>query len=466
MTKTLTQLHLGLGSFHRAHQAVYMQRLHEQGDTRWQIVAGNIRPDMPDVMAQLRASGGAYTLETVTPTGQREYQRIESIRQVIAYDADFSGLLAVAADPATRIISFTVTEAGYYLDGDNNLDESHADLRSDMAGETYCTLYAALSILLTQRMAAGVGPLTLMSCDNLRSNGDRFAAGFRQFLELRGDQQLLAWVSENTCTPNTMVDRITPRPTPDVRTRVLAATGIDDPAALMGESFIQWVIEDNFIAGRPAWEKAGVEMVETVMPYEEAKIRLLNATHTCVAWAGALRGYQYIHEDCADPEVIRLAYDYVTSDAMPCLDTPEAPCPLDLVQYRDVVLERFANPYIQDTNARVAMDAYSKIPAQIVPTIRECLQAGRSVDSVMMLPALFLVFLERWQQGGIPFEYVDQAMPPENAAMICAADDVVKMFVAERLLFDDLAGDERLLAAMRSACVRVEAFAGCPQTVR
>jgi D-arabinitol 4-dehydrogenase len=292
----------------------------------------------------------------------------------------------------------------------------------------------------------------------LRSNGTRFYAGFQQFLERQGKTELLVWVRANTRAPNGMVDRITPRPTPDVRERVLAATGRDDPAALMGESFIQWVLEDDFIAGRPEWEKAGVEMVEDVTPYEEAKIRLLNATHSCVAWAGTLRGYYFIHEDCTDPDVVQLAYDYVTNDAIPCLDTPEHPCPLDLAKYRDVVLERFANPNIQDANPRVVMDTYAKIPSMILPTIRDCLAAGRSAASVSMLPALFLAFLQRQQRGEIPYEYHDQSMTAESARTICTSDDPVKAYVAERLLFDDIAGDERLLAEMRGAYERVQQF--------
>ena len=455
---TLTQLHIGLGSFHRAHQAVYMQTLHEQGDTRWQIIGGNIRPDMLDTMAALKAQHGAYTLETVSPAGEHVYQYIECIKQIVDYDPQLEGLTAVAVDPNTRIISFTVTEAGYYLDANNDLDETFADLRSDLSGKTCSTLYGAMALLLEARRQQDAGAVTLMNCDNLRSNGTRFYAGFQQFLERQGKTELLAWVRANTRAPNGMVDRITPRPTPDVRERVLAATGRDDPAALMGESFIQWVLEDDFIAGRPEWEKAGVEMVEDVTPYEEAKIRLLNATHSCVAWAGTLRGYYFIHEDCTDPDVVQLAYDYVTNDAIPCLDTPEHPCPLDLAKYRDVVLERFANPNIQDANPRVVMDTYAKIPSMILPTIRDCLAAGRSAASVSMLPALFLAFLQRQQRGEIPYEYHDQSMTAESARTICTSDDPVKAYVAERLLFDDIAGDERLLAEMRGAYERVQQF--------
>ena len=393
-----TILHLGLGSFHRAHQALYLHQLRQQGDTRWSITGGNLRPDMAETIAALQAQNGAYTLETVTPQGERSYTRIESIQRVIPYQDDLDPLIAVGAEADTRIISFTVTEAGYYLDAKNQLDwATFADLRADLdtvkSGQTGHTLYGALVSILRARMQAGAGAVTLMNCDNLRHNGERSRGGLLQFIDALGDSALKAWVEHNTSSPNAMVDRITPRPTPDVAERVKAATGWDDRAALMGESFIQWVIEDNFIAGRPAWEKVGVEMVDSVDAYEEAKIRLLNATHSCIAWAGTLVGYQYIHEGTHDAAIRRMAYDYVTDDTIPVLDTPEKPSPLDLRQYRDVVLDRFGNPAIQDTNQRVAMDGYSKIPGFIAPTIRERLARGESIASVAMLPALFLACL-------------------------------------------------------------------------
>ncbi len=281
-------LHLGLGSFHRAHQAVYVHALRQQGttdDREWAIAGGNLRPDMADTIAALQAQGGRYTLETVTPQGERSYTVIESIQRVIPYQDDLAPLIAMGADPATRIISFTVTEAGYYLDANNQLDwPTFADLRADLealkAGRAGHTIYGGLVSILRARRAAGAGAVTLMNCDNLRHNGDRSRGGLLQFIEALGDAPLKEWVEQNTTSPNAMVDRITPRPTPDVAERVKAATGWDDKAALMGESFIQWVIEDDFIAGRPAWETVGVEMVQSVQAHEEAKIRLLNATHS------------------------------------------------------------------------------------------------------------------------------------------------------------------------------------------
>ena len=456
-------LHLGLGSFHRAHQAVYLDELIRTGDDAWSLAGGNIRPDMAETIAALIEQGGAYTLETISPAGEHRYQRIASIRQVIPYQPDLAGLIEQGARAETKIISFTVTEAGYYLDANNRLDlEAFADLRADLdaarAGRPGATLYGALTAILRARMASGAGPVTLLNCDNLRHNGERSRAGLLQFIGLIGDSALLAWIEAHTTSPNAMVDRITPRPTPDVRERVLAATGVDDPAALMGESFIQWVIEDRFCAGRPAWERVGVEMVDSVQPYEEAKIRLLNATHSCIAWAGTLVGYHYIHEGTRDPAIRRLAYDYVTDDTIPVLDRPGHPCPIDLPKYRDVVLERFANEAIRDTNQRVAMDGFSKIPGFIAPTVRERLARGEGIESVAMLPALFLAYLQRWHAGQVPYVYQDQAMDPELAHAICAAADPVAAFCADLPLWGDLAGDPRLVDALRRAGSRVAAF--------
>ena len=458
----LTMLHLGLGSFHRAHQAVYLNQLQHSGNRSWTLAGGNIRPDMQDTIAALVASKGAYTLETVTPQGLRSYTRIDAISRVIPWDAQLSGLVTLGAQDSTRIISFTVTEAGYYLDSKDRLDLGFADLQSDVdaarAGQAGSTIYGALVAILRARMRAGAGPLTLLNCDNLRHNGERARAGLLQFIDLLDDAPLRDWVAQHTSSPNAMVDRITPRPTAAVRERVAAATGVDDPAALMGESFIQWVIEDKFIAGRPAWEQVGVEMVASVQAYEEAKIRLLNASHSCIAWAGTLVGYTYIHEGTQDAQIRQFAFDYVTDDVIPVLHTPAHPSPINLAQYRDVVLDRFANPAIADTNQRVAMDGFSKIPGFIAPTIRERLARAESIASVAMLPALFLAYLQRWHAGAIAYTYQDQAMDPAVAHAICASADPIAAFCADPTLWGPLAGEPRLRQAVDQAYQRVEQF--------
>ncbi len=451
-------LHLGLGSFHRAHQAVYLHNLHQLGDSHWVLAGGNTRPDMLETIAALQASGGAYTLETVTPQGKSSYTRITSIKTIVPYEPGLANLIALGADAQTRIISFTVTEAGYYLDAKNKLDLSFAELAADLqaahTGQAGSTIYAAVTAILHARMLANAGPVTLMNCDNLRHNGERFRAGLLEFIALIKQPTLLAWVQANTTCPNAMVDRITPRPTPAVRARVKAATGVDDPAALMGESFIQWVIEDKFAAGRPAWEKVGAQMVQSVDAYEEAKIRLLNATHSCIAWAGTLVGYQFIHEGTHDARIRQMAFDYVTNDTIPVL----LPSTIDLPAYRDVVLERFGNPAIADTNQRVAMDGFSKIPGFIAPTIRERLARNESIASVTMLPALFLAYLQRWHQGKIAYEYQDQAMDAVAAHTMCDASDSVQAFCCNAVLWGPLAGDARLIAAIRAAHTRVAIF--------
>jgi D-arabinitol 4-dehydrogenase len=458
-------LHIGLGSFHRAHQAVYTHWLREAGDRSWAIVGGNSRPDMAETMAALIAQDGRYTLETVTPAGVRAYETITAIERVIPYAPDLAGLVDVGADPATRIVSFTVTEAGYYLDAHDRLDLSAKDLATDLDAARAkderrpgSTIYAVLTAILRARMRSGAGPVTLLNCDNLRHNGDRSRSGLMQFIALAGDDALARWVEANTSSPNAMVDRITPRPTPDVAERVKAATGVSDGAPVMAESFIQWVIEDRFVAGRPAWEKVGVELVASVQPYEEAKIRILNATHSCIAWAGTLVGKTYIHEGTHDAVIRGFAYAYVTDDVIPCLHRPEHPSPIDLAAYRDVVLERFGNPEIRDTNQRVAMDGFSKIPGFIRPTLMERLSRGESIDSTAMLPALFLAFLQRWQRGQVDYAYQDQAMDPAAAQAICDAADPVAAFCADPVLFGPIVGDARLVAAVRAASLRVARF--------
>jgi D-arabinitol 4-dehydrogenase len=453
-----TILHIGLGSFHRAHQAVYLHHLRESGDRAWSIVGGNIRNDMADTMAALIAQKGEYTIETVSPAGERQYERIRAIGEVIPFEPTHARLIDVGADPSTRIISFTVTEAGYYLDAKNKLDTGYPDLVADLEGRACGTIYGAIAAILRERVTRGGAPVTLLNCDNLRSNGERFRSGLLDFLERRGETALRDWVQVSTTCPNDMVDRITPRPSPDVAERVKAATGWDDGAPVMAERFIQWVIEDRFIAGRPAWEKVGVEMVDSVHAHEEAKIRLLNATHSGIAWAGTLRGLTYIHEGVSVPEIRQMAYDYVTNDAIPCLDTPAHPSPIDLPNYRDVVLDRFSNPWLRDTNQRVAMDGFSKIPGFIVPTLRECLARGAPMVSTAILPALFFAVLGRWHRGELIHDYQDGVMDPVLAHAFFAAPDPLAAFCRDPVLWGPLAGNEVLGAAIREAHGRVQSF--------
>jgi D-arabinitol 4-dehydrogenase len=459
-SERLRLLHLGLGSFHRAHQAVYMHRLMQAGDMRWQCAGANLRPDMADTIAALQRQGGAYTLETVSPQGVRQLEKITAITEVIAYEPKLARVMELGADPATRIVSFTVTEAGYALDHAGELDLKHPEVATDLAGTTTLTIYGVTAAILRARRAANAGALTFMNCDNLRHNGDHFRKNLRAFVTAAGDADLLAWLDANTTCPNAMVDRITPRPAADMKARVAREAGWDDQAPLMAESFIQWVIEERFANGRPAWEQVGVEMTGDVQPYEEAKIRILNATHSAIAWAGTLRGMSYIHEGTRDAAIRNIAADYVTNDVIPCLTQPGEPSPVDLPRYRDVVLDRFANDAIADTNQRVAADGFAKIPGFILPTIRERLARGESIASVARLPALFLTFLQRWHQGRLPFAYQDQAMVAERAHAICDAVDPLAAFVADASLWGELAGSLVLKDAIAAARMDLHALLG------
>jgi D-arabinitol 4-dehydrogenase len=255
-----------------------------------------------------------------------------------------------------------------------------------------------------------------------------------------------------------MVDRITPRPAPELAQRVAQATGWRDEAPVMAEDFLQWVIEDRFAHGRPEWERVGVQMVDDVSPFEEAKIRILNASHSCIAWAGTLRGHRYIHEGTLDPAVRAMAEAYVTEDVIPCLHRPGHASPVDLPAYRDMVLRRFGNAAIVDTNQRVAADGFAKIAGFIVPTVRERLARGEGIAAVARLPALFLAFLQRWHAGTLPFEYQDQAMDPDRAHAICTASDPLAPFAREPALWGELAGNETLYAALAAARREIDAF--------
>jgi len=452
----LVWLHIGAGSFHRAHQAVYLHRLRERGDEedrRWQLALANIRSDMTPLLDALDKNDGRYTLETVTPQGQRAYETIHAIRSIVPWDAQLKSLVKSGAEPRTRVISFTVTEGGYYLDHEHLLDVHNPDLAADLAGERR-TIYGAITAILQARQEGNAGGVTLLNCDNLRHNGARFLGGLQQFLALRGRHQLLEWVRLHVSSPNSMVDRITPRPTDVVRQRVQEATGVDDPCALMSESFIQWVIEDDFKAGRPALEKVGVEMVASVLPYEEAKIRILNASHSCIAWAGTLVGLTYIHEGTAHADIRAMADDYITQDVIPCL----TPSPLDLEAYRDTTLARFGNPAIEDTNQRVAADGFSKIPGFIRPTLSDSLARGHYPRATALLPALFFVFLQRWKKGALPYAYQDGIFDEAATRALLDGPDPLRAFCADPLLWGDMAGTPQLERLLREGVVAVNAW--------
>ncbi len=453
-TENRVWMHIGAGSFHRAHQAWYLHRLLMADPNSWTIALANIRDDSVPMMEKLAAQGCQYTLEIVDPDGKREYELITSIRKVVPWDKDLKAVVAEGADPATGVIAFTVTEAGYYLNTEFKLDQDNADLQADLKGGKN-TIYGAIRAILAERKAKNGGRVTLLSCDNVRHNGIRFRDGLYEFLELRGDKELLGWIKENTTCPCCMVDRITPRPTPDIAKRVLAKTGFVDKVPVMSEAFIQWVVEENFAAGRPALEKVGVEMVKDVQPYEEAKIRILNVTHSCFAWAGTLVGRSFIHEDVQTPDIYKMAYDYITDDVIPNL----SPSVVDLPAYRDMTLYRFGNPNIQDTNQRVAADGFSKIPAQVVPNLKDSYKRGSEPVATAMLPALFFVYLQRWHENKIPYKYQDGIMNKDAVHAMFNETDPLAVYCSDKALFGELAGEAKFTKLLRDSVDKVISWA-------
>ena len=451
-----TWLHIGLGSFHRAHQAWYLNELIKQGDDSWTIAAGNIRNDSEHTIEALTAQNGEYVLETVSPQGERAYEVIKSIKKLIPWQADLLPLIDEGAQEQTKVIAFTVTEAGYYLDSHFKLVQNDPALKADLAGGNQ-TIYGIIAKILKKRMQLADGKVTLLCCDNVRHNGERFHDGLVEFLGLTGQNDIIEWMKTNVTTPNTMVDRIVPRPAEDLPARIEAATGVADKAPVMGETFIQWVIEDNFKDNiRPALEKVGVELVKSVEPYEEAKIRVLNVPHAAIAWAGTLLGELYIHDSTNLETAYQLAHDYVTEDVIPSLGNDL----IDLAKYRDVVLERFTNPHIKDTNQRVAADGFSKIPAQIQPTLIERFKQGALPVATAKLPALFFLFMERRHQGKLPFTYQDGILDEAAVRAMYESADPIHVFATDKALFGQLADKPEFEALLREQVAEVRKLVG------
>jgi mannitol 2-dehydrogenase len=349
-------VHLGPGAFHRAHEAAYVDAcLAATGDLSWGICTVGVLPADAAVRDALGAQDGLYTLLTVSPDGAEEARVIGSIVRHLHAPDDPEAVLDVLADPATRIVSLTITEAGY---------------GPEAPAEVFELVVAALA----RRRAAGTPPFTVLSCDNLQGNGDAARAAVTR-AAARVDPELAEWIDEHVAFPSSMVDRITPATTDETRAAV-RARGIDDAWPVRAESFAQWVVEDRFGLGRPALERVGVQVVPDVAPYEKLKLRLLNASHQALAYVGILEGAEYVHEVCRDPLFARFLRGYL-HEARPTLD----PVPgVDVDDYCDRLLERFAGDAIQDTLARQAIDGPDKIRTYLVPVVADRLRAGDSVS--------------------------------------------------------------------------------------
>jgi len=364
-------VHLGIGGFHRAHQAVYFDRVlaGEGGD--WAICGVSLR--RPDVADDLNPQDGLYT---VLSRGAEEdrFDLIGSVRHVLFARKDPGRVLDVMAAPSTRIVSLTVTEKGYCHDpatGQLRLD--HPDIVHDLENpEAPHSAPGYLVAGLARRRASSLPPFTVLCCDNLPTNG-RVAGGIVVALARALDPALAQWIEDEVPFPCTMVDRIVPAATDDDRALVREALGLEDRAAVVTEPFMQWVVEDRFAQGRPDLAAVGVELVDDVVPYEVMKIRLLNGSHSTLAYLGFLSGYKYIRDTMQDPAFVRLLRALMDRTVTPTLEVPGG---YDIAAYKQTLLQRFANPTLAHTTYQIAMDGSQKLPQRFLETLAACLERG------------------------------------------------------------------------------------------
>lgn len=375
-------VHLGLGAFHRAHQAAYVDDCLAAGDTNWGIVGASLQS--ASTHDALEPQDGLYTLAARGSDGER-LRVIGSIGTVLVAPRDPARLLAALTDPDIRIVTLTITEKAYLRDASGKLDENHPGIVADLADPARPrTAHGFLVEALARRRAAGTKPFTILSCDNLPSNGRTLHRLLVQFAAMR-DAGLASHVESVSC-PSSMVDRIVPATTDADRARVSEALGVEDAWPVMTEPFSQWVIEDDFSAGRPNWERSGVEMVRDVRPFEEMKLRLLNGAHSSIAYLGLLAGHDTVARSFGDP-AIRGFVQALWAEAAPTL--PEN-AGLDPKSYVAALTGRFDNTALQHRIAQIANDGSQKLPQRIIGSALDRLAAGAGADHLMLAVAAWI----------------------------------------------------------------------------
>jgi mannitol 2-dehydrogenase len=434
-------VHLGVGGFHRAHQAMYLDRLMEAGKALdWGICGVGVLPQDARMRDALAAQDGLYTLVVKGPDGSLEPRVIGSVTEYLLAPDDPEAVVERMCDPAVRIVSLTVTEGGYSLDPvTGDFDASTPAVQRDLvAGAVPETSFGLVTEALARRRARGVVPFTVMSCDNLQGNGDLARRAFTSFARLR-DAELGAWMEAEVAFPNAMVDRITPQTTPEDVALVAERFGISDAWPVVCEPFTQWVLEDRFPAGRPPLEDVGVQLVDDVEPYELMKLRLLNASHQALCYFAHLAGYQLVHEACQDPLWGAFLRDYMDREATPTL----APVPgVDLEDYKATLLERFANASVRDTVARLCASSSDRIPKWLLPVVRAQLASGGEVHRSAAVVASWARYAEGSDEQGQPIT-VDDRLAERLTARAQGQREDPLAFLRDRTLFGDLVDDER-----------------------
>ena len=442
-------VHFGVGGFHRAHQAMYLDQLMERGEALdWGICGVGALPHDRRIVDTLTAQDGLYTLVVKHPDGRREPRVIGSIVEMMFAPDDPQAVVDRLADPRTRIVSLTITEGGYLVNQvTGEFDASDPSIRADLEeGAVPRTVFGYVVAGLAARRAAGQTPFTVMSCDNLPGNGDVARKMMTAFARLK-DAGLADWMDEHVQFPNCMVDRITPVTAPEDIDRLADEFGVQDGWPVVCEPFTQWVLEDHFTDGRPPFEDAGVQLVDDVVPYELMKLRLLNASHQALCYLGYLSGYRYAHEVCRDPLFVDFLLGYMEREGTPTL--PEVPG-VDLNAYRHQLIERFANPEVRDTLARLCAESSDRIPKWLVPVINRNLETGGKIDRSALVVASWARYAEGVDEQGNPIEVVDRLKDRVMAAAGRQGDDPLA-FLRDKDLFGGLADDARFAAVFTEA---------------
>lgn len=398
-------VHMGVGGFHRAHQAVYLDDLLSLQDTeRWGECGLGVLEIDSKMRDALKGQDCLYTV--VERSAETQTARvIGSIADYIYAPESCEAAIEKMAAPETRIVSLTITEGGYFIDdGTGEFASEHADIQHDLHNpENPVSSMGYIAAALNRRRQRGLPPFTVMSCDNLQGNGRVAKKVLLAFAELQ-NPELARWMADHVAFPSCMVDRITPTTTAGDCVFLKETFDLDDAWPVVTEPFIQWVIEDEFCNGRPQWERAGAQLVSDVAPYELMKMRLLNASHSAMGYLGALAGYTYVHEAVQDP-LFKTFIEQFMEEATPVV--PEIPG-TSVAEYKGVLIHRFSNPTIKDQLARICSEGSAKMPKFVLASISELLKLGRSIDLLSLVVAGWIYYLKQGvDERGKVFEIVD-----------------------------------------------------------
>lgn len=404
-------LHIGAGAFHRAHQAAYTDAALAAKEGDWRIVAVSLRST--ELVDALAAQDGLYSLTERGADGGRT-RIVGSIAETIAAARDMDAAPEAFCREGIRVVTLTVTEKAYGLDRKRmDIDENHPAVAADLAAPRRPS--GVLGIVtegLRRRRARSLPPPAILCCDNLPENGALLRAGVIGFAR-RADPELADWIAANVAFPSSMVDRITPVATSETLAQARSATGFDDLAAVECEAFTQWVIEDHFPRGRPAWEQAGATFVSDVTPFEKMKLRMLNGAHSLIAWSGFVAGHKYVRDAMQDAALAGLTDRYMRAAAATLDMTPG----FDLDDYRQDLLTRFANPSIAHQTYQIAMDGTEKLPQRILAPATEALTAGRDTGLFAFAAAAWMRYCRGVDEKGRPYDLRDPREAEIKAAI-------------------------------------------------